>query len=130
MEDIKTSLQFTQKDVDDNKSKILEVEQKISIKSEMLDKALEGLEDLENRNDYLENQSRRNNIKVYGIPEAPVETWNDCEAEVKKALVDNLGITEEITIERAHRIGQCKEHQRRSREKGLDRRMMSIGQGP
>ena len=118
VEDIKTSLQFTQKDVDDNNKKILEVEQKISLKSEMLDKAVEGLEDLENRNDYRENQSRRNNIKIYGIPEAPVETWNDCEAKVKKALVDKLGITEEITIERAHRVGHHKKRQQRSMDKG------------
>ena len=32
VEDIKTSLQFTQKDVDDNNKKILEVEQKSSLK--------------------------------------------------------------------------------------------------
>ena len=96
IEDIKTSLQFTQKDVNDNKSKILEAEQKLSINPEMLDKAVEGLKDLEHRNDYLENQSRRTNIKVYGIPEGPIETWNDCKTTMKTALVDKLGITEEI----------------------------------
>eukprot|EP00112_Aurelia_sp_Birch-Aquarium-sp1_P015482 Seg3433.4 transcript_id=Seg3433.4/GoldUCD/mRNA.D3Y31 product="hypothetical protein" protein_id=Seg3433.4/GoldUCD/D3Y31 len=112
VEDIKASLQYTQKDVDDSKNKILDVEQRISMKSDLLDEAVDGIEDLQIKNDYLENRSRRNNIKVYGIPEAPAETWDDCEEKVKKALVEKLDIKDEVIIERAHRVGQSKPAQR------------------
>ena len=48
--------------------------------------------------EYLENQSRRNNIRVSGIPESPGETWNHSENEVKEAIKSSLG------LERAHRV--------------------------
>ena len=55
----------------------------------------EGFEDLEWKNEYLENQSRRNNIKITGVPEGEEEkTWDDTEAIVKKLISDKLGIEE------------------------------------
>ena len=65
-----------------------------------------GLENLDSRNDYLENMSRRNNIKVFGIEEAANESWDDCETKVKKAISEKLGIKDEILIERTHRVGR------------------------
>ena len=50
--------------------------------------------------EYLENQSRRNNIRVSGIPESPNETWEAAEAKVKQAIQEQLGI--DVDIERAH----------------------------
>ena len=65
----------------------------------------EGIEDLEWKNEYLENQSRRNNIKITGVPEGEEEkTWDDTEAIVKKLISDKLGIEGEVEIERAHRV--------------------------
>ena len=52
--------------------------------------------------EYMENQSRRNNIRVNGIPESLRETWEEAEEKVKEAVKTKLGI--EIDIERAHRV--------------------------
>ena len=42
---------------------------------------------IEDKQDYLENQSRRNNIKIFGISENDDEkTWEDTELVVKKVL--------------------------------------------
>ena len=55
----------------------------------------------------LENQSRRNNIKITGVPEGEEEkTWDDTEAIVKNLISDKLGIEGEVEIERAHRVGK------------------------
>ena len=56
--------------------------------------------------EYLENQARRSNIRVTGIPETPGETWNDSENKVKEAIKSSLGL--EIEIERAHRVDKRK----------------------
>ena len=52
--------------------------------------------------EYLENQSRRNNIRVSGIPESHDETWEVAEAKVKQAIQEQLGT--DVDIERAHRV--------------------------
>ena len=105
--DLKSSLQFTQKDVDENKSKVEDVQRKSMIQATMIDSVMNGLDDLDGKADCLENQSRRNNIKVFGIPEEQNESWESCESKVKKAIADKLQIKDEITIERAHRVGPC-----------------------
>ena len=50
------------------------------------------------KTEYLENQSRRNNIRVNGIEESDEETWQDSEEKVKMAVREKLGT--DITIER------------------------------
>ena len=56
--------------------------------------------------EYLENQSRRNNIRVSGIPESPGETWTDSENKVKEAIKSSLVL--DIEIERPHRVDKRK----------------------
>lgn len=48
--------------------------------------------------EYLENQSRKNNIRVSGI----AETWEVAEAKVKQSIQEQLGI--DVDIERAHQV--------------------------
>ena len=59
--------------------------------------------------DYMENQSRRNNLVFTGF--APMrggcESWEDCEIKVKVCIRDGMGITERMEIERAHRVGKA-----------------------
>ena len=106
--DLKSSLQFSQKDIDDSKVKISKIESGIVSNVQSLEDALqEGLDELEAKHDYLENQSRRNNVKVFGIPEEKGETWDQCEEKVKEAISNHLGIEKnELAIERAHRVGR------------------------
>ena len=66
-----------------------------------------NFEALENKVEYLENQSRRNNIKIFGVPEEENEkTWDDTEVIVKALIRNKLGIEEHIEIERAHRLAR------------------------
>ena len=70
----------------------------------------ERLEEVSTKSDYLENQSRRNNLRFEGIPESPAESWDVTEAKVRQHLVTELGFTQPesaaFVIERAHRVGQ------------------------
>ena len=50
--------------------------------------------------EYMDNQSRRNNIRVNGILESSRKTWEEAEEKVKDAVKTKLGI--DIDIERAH----------------------------
>ena len=53
-----------------------------------------------------EGRSRRNNVRFDGIPETENETWEETETKLRKFLYDELDITEELYIERAHRVAR------------------------
>ena len=53
----------------------------------------------------MEDRSRRNNIRVEGIPGSENEGWDVTEEKLKKVIKDELDI-ENIVIERAHRVKQ------------------------
>ena len=59
-----------------------------------------------NKKGYQENQSRRNNIRVFGIPESAGETWEMAETKVRDTIKEKLNI--EVDIERAHCIERRK----------------------
>ncbi|CAB4014374.1 Hypothetical predicted protein [Paramuricea clavata] len=59
-----------------------------------------------NKTTDLENRSRRNNIRIIGIPEKRNETWEESKVMVKAALTEKLGLAQEPRIERAHRVGK------------------------
>ena len=56
--------------------------------------------------EHLENQSRRHNIGIDGIPEEPDETWEDTESKAKVTLESKLNLPFKVEIERAHRTGK------------------------
>ena len=66
----------------------------------------------------LEDRHRRNNLRFMGIEEksgVESETWKESETKVKDFLQEKLGLEiDEITIERAHRIGKKEELKRRT----------------
>ena len=59
--------------------------------------------------DYLENQSRRNNLLFLGFPAVPAGTehFDECEGKGKEAIREGMGKKEDILIERAHRSGKA-----------------------
>jgi hypothetical protein len=71
------------------------------------DRLLEENSKLEEKLDYLENQSRRSNLLFYGIPEADNENWDDCEKKVMGVIKGHLKIAHTVVIERAHRVGSA-----------------------
>lgn len=101
--EVKISVAGLSSKVDDQRSS------SVAIQEELV-KADQKLSEIESQADYLENQSRRNNLRLEGIPEAPSETWEVTEAKVRSALVTSLGLSQAdaaaIPIERAHRTGK------------------------
>ena len=93
---MRTSLEFTQKNTEELKP----------VQAELIktNKEIERLNsDLSSQSlslEYMDNQSRRNNIRVNGILESSRETWEVAEEKVKDAVKTKLGI--DIDIERAH----------------------------
>ena len=52
----------------------------------------------------LEDRSQRNNIRIDGIEEEQYETCDRCEEKVRKVIKDELGIEDEVEIDRCHRM--------------------------
>lgn len=46
----------------------------------------ERVEQLASQTDYLENQSRRNNLRIDGIGEDPYESWEQTESKVNRVI--------------------------------------------
>ena len=59
--------------------------------------------------DYMENQSRHNNLVFTGFASVRegFESWEDCERKVKACVKEGMGTTERLEIERAHRVGKA-----------------------
>ena len=57
--------------------------------------------------DNIEGQSRRNNLRFYGIQGHSSELWQETENKIRSFISDNLGLENlhNVEIERAHRVG-------------------------
>lgn len=99
--ELKASLEYSQQDIDDLK----EAADAIEEMEEELDDIQTGLHKQEEKLVYLENQSRRNNVRIDGIPEQHNKTWLNTETKVKEVLQEKLNLSFEPMIERAHRTG-------------------------
>ena len=111
VQEMKESVSFISGKYDDVKMKFDVTESKIKaafIQIEGLNKDInENLDEIEVKQEYLENHSRRNNIKLLGVPEDDDEnSWDDTELIVKTLIKNKLGIQDEVATERAHRVGK------------------------
>ena len=100
---LKASLEFSQKDIEELKpfaSKLEEAKDEI-------DQLNSDLAQQELKEEYLENQSRRNNICIKGIAEGEKETWHEVESNVKDAIKAKLDL--DIDIEESSSCGATKE---------------------
>ena len=99
VESLRASLEVSQRDI--------EALQPLDESLKTTKKDVQALKDELGRQDgkmeYLENQSRRNNIRVNGIPEETDETWDDVERKVKVLVKERFGV-DNIELERAHRV--------------------------
>ena len=104
--ELKYSLEYSQKDIASQQTvldkNIVEIQ---SITGELSNVKM-SLDAYCNKTTDLENRSRRNNIRIIGIPEKRNETWEESEVMVKAALTEKLGLAQEPRIERAHRVGK------------------------
>ena len=109
VDDLKVSLNFSQKDIDDIKYKLYITEEKAWDAEDAIYGNQCAIDKLFDQNEQLENHSRRNNVKVIGIPEKdPNESWEETENLVKNATKEHLNIEEDVIIERAHRVGRSR----------------------
>lgn len=118
--DLKCSLEFTQKEVEDLKAEVKKNKQERKSDIETIKKLEEDLktsndtiEQLENRANYMEDYSRRNNLQIVGLEERPDgENWEQTTAKVNNLLEEKLQIPN-LEIERAHRVGSRDDHRPR-----------------
>ena len=108
--DLKASAQFQSNTIDSYNVKIDCIEKELKLIKDHLGNSDVDLINLEDKVEYLENGSRRNNIRIVGVPEAPQfkESWEESEQIVKDKINTLLGISEDLQIERAHRVGKPK----------------------
>lgn len=90
LQDIKSSLQFTQKDVDEMKTSAVKQNKECEIMDQKVRQINDSLSMLAAKVDYLEGLSKRNNLIIDGIAETPGETWADSEDKVKKMFNEKL----------------------------------------
>ena len=115
--DIKNSLQYSGKDIEDLQKRIKSLDIQLLEIQNRIDSHDSDLGHVVNKQDYLENQSRRNNLRITGVKEEGKESWEETESIVKAKIKDLLHIDEELTIERAHRVNRSnssRHHDRRS----------------
>lgn len=107
VQEIKTSIQFTQKKVDDMKTHNIEpTEHCTSMQAPCILKIRDSLLDVSDKIEYLESHYRRSNLVFDSVPEWPKETCVDTGGMIKNVLVDKLLLKKEIEIERVHRTGK------------------------
>lgn len=110
VQELKTSLQFTQGIMEDMKKGYIDIDVKIKSFESSIAKSRQEMDELFNKLDYIDNQSRRSNLLIDGIAEEKGETVSGLEIKIQQVLSENLGLDgTKIEIERAYRMGQFQE---------------------
>ena len=105
VDDLKTSLVFSQEDIDDVKEKCYKAEERLMETEDGLTEANSCIDELYDQQEQLENHSRGNNLKIMGIPENGNETWEESEQKAIEVIRTRLQIAEELKVVSAHRVG-------------------------
>ena len=107
--DLKASVQFSQIELLELKNNCKQDAELHKKEDNAMEKLCSGLKQLEETVDYLENQSRRNNVRIEGVKERPGETWMETEEALRRLMERDLKLPPEqvraMHIERAHRTG-------------------------
>ena len=108
---LQESIEFQNETYENMKKDMTEEKQKLETdnrNNEEVQKLIQQNTEMKEQIAELEDRHRRNNLRFMGIKEksgVESETWEESEAKVKVFLQEKLGLeTDEITIERAHRI--------------------------
>ena len=76
-QELRSSLQFSQRDTDDLTKKNKKIESERTIACAETKTMQEKLGEMTEKANYLEGQTRKNNLVVNGIPEAQNESWKE-----------------------------------------------------
>lgn len=97
--ELKTSLQFTQKDADDVKTDLAKLTEDLKLASGESHSMSESLRAMTEKAEYLEGQARRNNLVFEGIQESTNERWTETEEKVKALFKEKLQLPGDIALE-------------------------------
>ena len=118
---LQESIEFQNETYENMKKDMTEEKQKLETdnkNNEVVQKLIKQNTEMKEQIAELEDRHRRNNLRFMGIKEksgVESETWEESEVKAKVFLQEKLGLeTDEITIERAHRIGKKEEGKRRT----------------
>ena len=103
--EIRVSLEYSQGEIATLKDSIHLQDKGLHETNTCIDGIKQNLMDLDNSIDYLENQSRRNNVVFDGVEENEKETWQESEEKVMTIIEDTMKL-DGVKIERAHRVGK------------------------
>ena len=101
---MRSNLQFSEKDIDDLIKKNEKIESERTIACAETKTMQEKLTKMTEKADYLEGQTRRNNLVVDAIPETQNESWKETEDKVRCVINQKLHLdSSQMVIERTHR---------------------------
>ena len=106
--DVTESVEFTGGRLDEEIATVKDDISKMKSDVRLIERDLLDPNDVSEKLIELEDRSRRNNLRFDGLTEDTNETWDDCERKIQKILSDKLEITEDVEIERCHRMGKRK----------------------
>lgn len=107
VQDLKTSLQFTQNELDMLKQEHTQSSERLNSVGADLTSLQQTTLSVSTKLEYTENHSKRNNIIVDGIAESPNEKWAETEVKVRSLLSEKLKMDHrQIEIECVHRSGK------------------------
>ena len=118
---LQESIEFQNETYEELKKDMMEEKQKLEIgykNNEVVQNLIQQNTNMMEQIAELEERYRKNNLRFTGIKEkygVESETWEESEKKVKFFLQENLSLeTDEITIERGHRVGKKEEGKRRT----------------
>ena len=98
------SLEFSQAEASDLMGDVRTLRQSQKEKDNIIENLISRVHDLEERLNYQEDYSRRNNLRISGITETYRETWEQTATTVSALLCDKMELPP-MKLERAHRVG-------------------------
>lgn len=117
--DLLRSLEFTQSEVDNLKGDVRKYKQDnveyqvvISSLKEEVKKGENQIRELQEKANYQEDFTRRNNLQIIGLEEKVGETWEQTTVQISQLLEQKLQLPN-IQIEGAHRVGRRDDHRPR-----------------
>ena len=103
-----TQFENSLKEVKETSDRLIVSNNKISEEVNCLNKVTKLESDLkasEEKRERLEAQSRRENLRTYGLPEDRNESWDDTENKVREYMRRYLELNgDDVSVEQAHRI--------------------------
>ncbi|CAJ1081238.1 uncharacterized protein LOC126388379 [Xyrichtys novacula] len=107
IQEIKDSIHYTQREVDEIKATVSKFSGDPNTLENNMKILCDSLVTLDSKADYLESQSKRNNLIFEGIEESAQESWADTEGKVRTLISEKLKLdARAMPIERAHRSGK------------------------